>query len=117
MRLIDADRLRHDLIALLDEPWPEVAEVAIRRCMSIVDRQDTVTDCNQQGYATMTNREWLHSLSIDELADFVCHGRAPMCKHLHDPEGCADNPVGCEKCCNEWLERERSDDTAPTAGR
>ena len=42
MRLIDAEALRRDLIGLLDEPWPEIAEVAIRRCMSVADRQDPV---------------------------------------------------------------------------
>ena len=64
MRLIDADHLRHDLIALLDEPWPEIGEVAIRRCMSVVDRQDTV-GLAEQGH-------WIEDKCLDDDPMYLC---------------------------------------------
>lgn len=53
----------------------------------------------------MTNREWLNSLSEEELAKIFTN--SPLCEAFYD-DWCP-HKGDCEKCYLEWLRREREE--------
>ena len=61
----------------------------------------------------MTNREWLRSLTDNELAEIFCDNDlgniCNICAYRDDRKGCMD-VVCCEDGVSEWLKQEHKDD-------
>ena len=61
----------------------------------------------------MTNREWLRSLTDDELAEIFCDNDlgniCNICVYRNDRKGCK-NVMCCEDGVSEWLKQEHKDD-------
>lgn len=61
----------------------------------------------------MTNREWLRSLTDNELAEIFCDNDlgniCNICVYRNDRKGCM-NVMCCEDGVSEWLKQEHKDD-------
>ena len=61
----------------------------------------------------MTNREWLRSLTDNELAEIFCDNDlgniCNICVYRNDRKGCM-NVMCCEYGVSEWLKQEHKDD-------
>ena len=61
----------------------------------------------------MTNREWLRSLTDNELAEIFCDNDlgniCNICAYKNDRKGCM-NVTCCEYGVSEWLKQEHKDD-------
>ena len=61
----------------------------------------------------MTNREWLRSLTDNELAEIFCDNDlgniCNICVYRNDRKGCM-NVMWCEDGVSEWLKQEHKDD-------
>lgn len=55
----------------------------------------------------MNNKEWLNSLSNEELADFLSNAGCDFCVHTHDSK--CEPPVYCYDGILQWLEQEREE--------
>ena len=66
-----------------------------------------------RGAMAMTNREWLRSLTDNELAGIFCDNDlgniCNICVYRNDRKGCMD-VVCCEDGVSEWLKQEHKDD-------
>ena len=63
----------------------------------------------------MTNREWLRSLTDNELAEIFCDNDlgniCNICAYRDDRKGCMD-AVYCEDGVSEWLKQEHKETAA-----
>lgn len=57
----------------------------------------------------MTNREWLNSLSNEELARFILHDKCDSCSLESKTEGCH---MKCAEGITEWLDKKRTEPMA-----
>ena len=58
----------------------------------------------------MTNFEKLTSMSIEELAEWICYMPADDCNLCKYSGRCGENKGGCQNGIKEWLESEYLDE-------
>ena len=58
----------------------------------------------------MTNREWLESLSDEELANYICYVNCEKyCAYYNNIDKCSHN--SCKAGITEWLQQEHKEPT------